>query len=66
MLNQTAGDMKAHCSIPTQPEQNQTSDLKSFYVPVVARHAFGKWRQALACAGDNRKAEGHFMPEEDF
>lgn len=32
----------------------------------MARHALVKWRQALADAGDKRKEEGHFMPEEDL
>lgn len=30
----------------------------------MARHAFDKWRKALACAVDKGKEEGHFMPEE--
>lgn len=28
MLSKTAGDVKPHSSIPTQPKQNQTNDLK--------------------------------------
>lgn len=32
----------------------------------MARHAFDEWRQALAHAGDKRRTEGHFMPEEDL